>query len=246
MDGLWVVGSGFAGLGLTSPTDCNVYMYRAGSSWILFDTGSGVESDRIAGEIESVVGQDGGIDAIFLTHYHGDHIGGAAWLKERFGGRLIASETTKEAVESEDDAAIGIEQAKEAGIYPAGYTLEPFAVDLGFSDAAALWRFDDVEIRGIHTPGHCDGHYSFLLVDDAQRILFTGDVLFAGGRVSVQPIHDCRPAEFPGSLTRLLDANPVSMMSGHHGFVLSGAKAHINAALDVFARGRVPDVRSSD
>ncbi len=81
------------------------------------------------------------------THIHADHITAALQLKKRVGSRIASP-----AIDNLPCTDIGIEE----GI--------PFVVG-------------NLQLEPIHTPGHTDGHFAYLLGDR----LFTGDALLIDG-----------------------------------------------------------------
>ena len=91
----------------------------------------------------------------------------------------------------------------------------------------------------IATPGHSQGHLSFLLEDasegEAMRLLFTGDALFPGGRILLQDTWDCDFNSALRSVERLAGLRPDQLFAGHLGPELSGVDATISAALDRIA-----------
>ena len=84
-EGLHLVGSGFEGLFLTDRIDCNVYAFDTGEGWALVDAGVGREPFLIADVLEGDGISPSDVKYLLLTHAHGDHMGGAAYFKERFG-----------------------------------------------------------------------------------------------------------------------------------------------------------------
>ncbi|MFH1871377.1 MAG: MBL fold metallo-hydrolase [Pseudomonadota bacterium] len=81
------------------------------------------------------------------THIHADHITAALELKKRAGSRIAAP-----ACDRLPCTDLGIEEGK------------PFQVG-------------DIVLRPLHTPGHTDGHFSYLAADR----VFTGDALLIDG-----------------------------------------------------------------
>lgn len=81
------------------------------------------------------------------THLHADHITGARELKRRSGSRIAA---------------------------PAFDRLP--CADLGLEDGQTL-AVGSMRIHPVHTPGHTDGHFAYLLDDR----VFTGDALLIDG-----------------------------------------------------------------
>lgn len=90
------------------------------------------------------------ITHILLTHHHPDHVAEIARYRERFPGvPILAHGITADEL---DDGAVD--------------------VVLGDGDTVTT---GDLTFRAIDTPGHCQGHFAFLL-NDAD--IFTADVLF--------------------------------------------------------------------
>jgi glyoxylase-like metal-dependent hydrolase (beta-lactamase superfamily II) len=48
-----------------------------------------------------------------------------------------------------------------------------------------------LQLEVYDTPGHCDGHASYLLVGRSRGHLFAGAAFFHSGRIVLQNIHDC-------------------------------------------------------
>jgi glyoxylase-like metal-dependent hydrolase (beta-lactamase superfamily II) len=81
------------------------------------------------------------------THIHADHITAALELKKRTGSRIAA---------------------------PAFDRLP--CADFGFEEGKPL-RMGSLTLAGLHTPGHTDGHFAYVLGDR----VFTGDALLIDG-----------------------------------------------------------------
>jgi glyoxylase-like metal-dependent hydrolase (beta-lactamase superfamily II) len=81
------------------------------------------------------------------THIHADHITAALHLKQRIGSRIAM---------------------------PAHDRLP--CTDIGIVEGTPL-QFGSLRLQPLHTPGHTDGHFAYLLDDR----VFTGDVLLIDG-----------------------------------------------------------------
>ena len=73
----------------------NIYLIEDGDGWAVLDTGIGDEPTREGWEA-LVAGPLAGrrLTRLIVTHFHPDHIGLAGWLCERFGLKLLTSETS--------------------------------------------------------------------------------------------------------------------------------------------------------
>ena len=111
---------------------------------------------------------------IYLTHCHGDHIGGVKELNERYGGTIVAQ---RAAAENLRDSNINL----TTYIGNKGLTIE---VDARVDDEDLL-HLGELEFKVIHTPGHTSG--GSCLYCEQEKLLFSGDTLFRGtwGRTDV-------------------------------------------------------------
>ena len=111
---------------------------------------------------------------IYLTHCHGDHIGGVKELKQRCGGQVITQRLT-----AENLLDVNVNLTYYIGI--GGLTIETDAR----VDDNDLLHLGDLEFKVIHTPGHTSG--GSCLYCEEQKLLFSGDTLFRGtwGRTDV-------------------------------------------------------------
>jgi hydroxyacylglutathione hydrolase len=145
------------------------------------------------------------VEKIILTHGHIDHAGGAAELKEKLGGIPI------EGPHRSDDFLL--EGLEEQGL------------ELGMEDARKVtpdrWlaEGDTVTIAGatfsvLHVPGHSRG--SVVFVNDAQRFLLMGDVLFKGSIGRTDFAYGDHEALIKGIKTKLLPlGDDYAFICGH-------------------------------
>ena len=141
---------------------------------ILFDeeTKQGVVVDP-GGDVEVIVRaiEENGftIDAIWLTHGHLDHAGGAMDLKERLGVEIVGPH--------EDDKPLlgNLEgQAQRFGMPGAVRNCTP---DRFLTEGETV-SFGDHVFEILHCPGHAPGHGVYFNRD--ARFAHVGDVLFNG------------------------------------------------------------------
>jgi hydroxyacylglutathione hydrolase len=94
------------------------------------------------------------LTAIFATHHHMDHIGGATELKKKTGCQIIAGDNNRIA---------GIDFVVEDG---------------------QILAFDTLKVEVISTPGHTSASVCYYIQQNENNesgVLFTGDTLFIGG-----------------------------------------------------------------
>ncbi len=124
-------------------------------AYLLRDEDSGaavvVDAPEAAPILAAVEASGGRLDALLLTHHHGDHIEGAAEIAERTGAQLIGA-------------------AADA------HRLPP--LDRAVADGEAF-SIGSLDFRVIATPGHTRGHIAYQA--PAARALFSGDTLFSLG-----------------------------------------------------------------
>jgi len=230
-----LVGSGAFGFDLTDPYDCHVYLLDGGSELGLIDVGAGMGAEQIIANVHRAGFDPSRISHILCTHAHGDHAGGAARMRELLpDASLAAGREAAELVRAGDEDGTSVNVAKAAGIYPSDYRLDPCPVDRELADRDHV-AIGDLVLECLETPGHCRGHLSFLLEHNGRRTLFGGDMVFHGGTVLLQNIHDCSLGELAGSLRRLRTLAIDALLPGHLAVSLRDGQRHIekaNEALD--------------
>ncbi|MCR2800221.1 MBL fold metallo-hydrolase [Microbacterium sp. zg-Y818] len=231
---VWLVGTADdRSPAFTSPYDGNQYLIWDGERGVLLDAGTGLGADSWFANVESVAAADA-IYLVLISHYHGDHAGGAA-AAAAHGWPVAAGEVTAAAIAAGDEAVTQVARARELGIYPPQFSLRAQASERILADGESI-DVGTVRVTSLATPGHCDGHFVFLADGPAGLALFTGDVLFAGGLVSLQAIPDCRLDRYAESVMRLAELGIDQLFPGHGDPVLCEAHRDVTSAADSFAR----------
>ena len=163
--------------------DNNVYLVSDGEATLLVDP-----STRPQQILERLGGRK--VDAIMCTHFHSDHTGALAALKQATDATVYASE---------QDAPL-IETPSKASLSSPIPIQEPCKVDVCVNDGDVV-RLGSMEWMVIHTPGHSKGSMCWYLPageevllelpsrslsrtemenKGAIPVLLSGDTLFAG------------------------------------------------------------------
>lgn len=238
LPGVAVVGSGWLGLSVTHRDDCHVYLVSDGKEALLVDSGCGAGTEAIIERIRAVGVDPEAVSRILVTHAHADHAAGAAALAARLDAEIWADPVTAEILRRGDEEAAGMPAARAAGLYPPPVALTPTpARDL--IDGAEL-SVGAIRLHAIATPGHARGHLCFLAEHHGRTVLFSGDLVFARGRVAVLDTLDTDLAALASSLRRVSALRPDAVLPGHGSFVLDGAHEHLAVACAAFDRHELP------
>jgi glyoxylase-like metal-dependent hydrolase (beta-lactamase superfamily II) len=108
------------------------------------------------------------VDLLLLTHAHIDHVSDAARIKREHGCRVGYHRASIPPLSDP-------EFFKRLGF---GWEVEPVSADLLLEESKAI-TFQSLDFQVLEVPGHCPGSLCFFA--KKSRVLFGGDVLFAGG-----------------------------------------------------------------
>lgn len=226
-ENVFLVGSGFAGFRMTSNQDCNVYLLDGGSEAALIDAGGGLEPHRIVENIHRDGIGIGKVKSVLLTHAHGDHAAGAANWQGEYGMKVYCAQEAKPWIEEGDEAKFSLDLARTAGIYPEDFVAPPCPITRGLKDGDIV-TVGSITLQVIETPGHARGHVSYWWKE--QRLLFSGDVVFPGGKIAPQVTWDFSIIELRDSIAKLHALQAEVLCAGHGAPQLTHAAAEINIA----------------
>ena len=151
------------------------YVFESADGLVLFDTGLETDAAPLKTKMAELGLDWREIHAIFLTHVHGDHCGGANHLRETTGAKVYAGA---------DDAAFlrkgGPKDAFFSTFYMPNHSPHPTKVDVDLK-GDEVFTFGDVHVRAIATPGHTPGSTCYLVEKGKLRALVSGDVIMQLG-----------------------------------------------------------------
>lgn len=195
------------------PIQTNCYIVESDGEVMVVDPGD--ELDRIVKAIG-----DRPVRAIVVTHAHWDHIGALSGLAHVTGAPVHASS---------DDARL-IEGVSSQNGYDLdrGFGAPHVDVLVGDGDEIIVGsaRFDV-----ILTPGHSSG--SICLYDANDKVLLSGDTLFAGGRFGRTDFEHGSQAQMVDTLRTRFAAIPddVEVFPGHESSSIMGIERKLNPYL---------------
>ncbi len=140
--------------------ETNCFLIQTASGGILVDAPEGAH--------EWLQRSGARVSVLLLTHGHIDHVMDAAKIQAAHGCRVGYHRD-------------GIAMLTEPGFFRRigfPWDIEPVTADFFIEETESL-QVEGVDFQVLHVPGHCPGSLCFFA--KGERILFGGDVLFAGG-----------------------------------------------------------------
>ena len=140
---------------------------------------------------------------IICTHGHYDHILGVGEMKKKTGAKLL--------IHKDDEECLTESRANLIGEMFFGRKIN-LKADRLLADGDEI-RFGDTVLKVMHTPGHSRG--SIILIDEKERILFTGDTLFAGGTGRTD-FYGSNPSDMRKSIVKIMNLDgDYRVLPGH-------------------------------
>ena len=189
------------------PSSISTFLVQTDSTVILFDTGLGKENSRMIYLLDSVGVKPADIRYLYLTHLHGDHIGGMMNGNER-----VFPHAAVYLAKQEYDGWMQMADDKKAQVVK---TLNAYKAQLH------LFAFGDTlpgNVVALDAAGHTPGH----TVYQAGKLLVVGDILHGNALQllypEICPTYDMDKEKAIESRKRILDyalKNDL-MMAGMH------------------------------
>lgn len=156
-----------------------VFMYLlVGEHCYLIDSGVAGADLEVEKYLHNLGRRISDVKAVFLTHAHPDHIGGAAKIKEKSGCKVYASQ-------GESDWIEHIEKQFEERPIPNFYSLVNQSVKLdGILRDGDIRKLEpEITLKVIGTPGHSCDELSYMLMEN--HCIFTGDTIPVQGDIPI-------------------------------------------------------------
>jgi glyoxylase-like metal-dependent hydrolase (beta-lactamase superfamily II) len=147
------------------------YVVETSAGLVSIDSGLKADATRLKEQMASLALDWKRVRAVLLTHVHGDHTGGAEYLRLSTGAKVYAGQ---------GDASI----LRAGGPRDAIFSIfsmpfdspHPTTVDVELKGDEVL-DFGDVRFQALATPGHTPGSTCYLMERGPLRVLFAGDVI---------------------------------------------------------------------
>jgi hydroxyacylglutathione hydrolase len=193
----------------------NSYLLKTETGFFLIDTGLKKKRTQLEKELLEAGCRRGDLRLIIITHGHLDHVGNAAYLKDRYDSKIAIHSGDSKMVETGDmfvDAGggimIGLVGALMKILGLSDY--ERFTPDIYLEDGQDLSPYG-LDAKVIHTPGHSNGSISVLT---AEGDLFCGDLFNNDGKpVKATLVQD--PQQLDASVENVRTLGVGTVYPGH-------------------------------
>jgi glyoxylase-like metal-dependent hydrolase (beta-lactamase superfamily II) len=212
------------------------YLWRDPDSLTLIDTGPVDAGVAIAGALDELGLAPSDLDRVVLTHYHDDHVGAAAEIREWGAVEVIAHRADAPVIRGASPARppklSADEREPHQRITDRLAPAPPVAVDREVDGGDVLDFGGGAEV--LATPGHTPGSMALHL--PAHGVLITGDTAAEHlGRVLLGAFN-VDGAAAAASLRRLADVPADVAVFGHGEPVRSAAQARLRDAVTALTR----------
>ena len=172
-------------------TSVNAFLINTGTKLVLVDAGAGSlfgpTLGRLAMALKAAGYEPEQVDEIYITHMHGDHVGGLAFDgKAAFPNAVVRAEKAEADYWLSEARMEAAPKDKQDGFRAAMASLRPYIA------AGRFKPFDrDTElvpgIRAVEAPGHTPGHTMYEIESKGEKLLLWGDLMHLSAVQFVDP-----------------------------------------------------------
>jgi glyoxylase-like metal-dependent hydrolase (beta-lactamase superfamily II) len=153
--------------GGTFTSAVNTFLVKTADQIVVVDTGFG---GAIFSSLKTLGVDPAQVDAVLITHMHGDHINGL-----QKDGKALFPNATVYLARQEKDHWVKPNTPAEAALAPYGSRVQTFQpVELGAAAADLI-----PGIKAIASFGHTPGHTSYLVESEGKELIIWGDLMHA-------------------------------------------------------------------
>jgi glyoxylase-like metal-dependent hydrolase (beta-lactamase superfamily II) len=165
-------------------TSMNAYLVNTGSKLVLIDSGGGsrmgADGARLLQSLKNAGYTPEQVDEIYVTHLHGDHIGGLSANGQRnFPNAVLRLAKAEAGFWLDEATAAAAPEANRGSFKNAVDAVAPYR------SAGKLQTFDGTGelvpgIRSIAVVGHTIGHSNYLIESEGKKLQIIGDLIHVG------------------------------------------------------------------
>ncbi|MEU6551539.1 MBL fold metallo-hydrolase [Streptomyces sp. NPDC046915] len=212
------------------------YLWRDGDELTLIDAGAVGSGGAIADAVTALGRGPSAVRRIVLTHFHEDHVGGAAEFAALSGAEVLAHRLDAPVVRGEVPGPPPVLEDWERPIHAEALRKLPPVEPVPPEQVTELDDGDVLDFGGgariVHAPGHTHGSIAVHLPE--HRVLFTGDAVAAapGTGTVILGVLNLDRARTVASFHRLAELDADLACFGHGDPVLGQASAVLRKAAD--------------
>jgi glyoxylase-like metal-dependent hydrolase (beta-lactamase superfamily II) len=193
----------------------NAYLLKTGAGCFLVDTGMAKRRAQLEEGLREAGCGPGELKLIIITHGHLDHVGNAAYLRDRYGAKIAMHRGDYGMIESGD---MFVDARRGVMVGLVGFMMKALGLSdyERFTPDAYLEDGQDLSAHGldatvIHFPGHSRGSIGVLT---AGGDLFCGDLLVNTEKPAKNTLIDDKPS-YEASVERLRTLGVKTVYPGH-------------------------------
>ena len=200
----------------------SAYLLLGKDKTALIDCGMAYCAPELIKNIKKFLAEGMGLDYVFLSHSHYDHIGAIPYLREIWPGVEVMAAEHAEKILSKKSALQAIQElSRKAGKYygvnkSIEYDDGLMKVDRKISEGD-MFDLGGIRIRPLETPGHTKCSLSFLVNEKVMFASETSGVISPTGKIYPTFISSYR--ETIESNKKCQEANPQYIICSHSGLV---------------------------